>query len=146
MPAYEEDFYAWTFEQARFLRERRFDLLDIEHLADEIEDIAKGEVRELTKEISALLAYLIRWHFLPDERTISWSVTIEVVRLQVAEVLEESPSLRPWLDEPLTIQSAWANALAQLLTDSEQNPFPNACPWAIDDVLSDDWLPSRTNL
>jgi hypothetical protein len=142
MPAHEEDFYAWTFEQARFLRERRFDLLDIEHLADEIEDIAKRESRELTKDISALLAYLIRWHFLPGERTISWSVTIEVVRLQVAEVLDESPSLRLCLDEPQTLHLAWANALAQLLTDSDQKPYPDACPWAIDDVLSDDWLPN----
>jgi hypothetical protein len=141
MPAYEEDFYAWTFEQARFLRERRFDLLDIEHLADEIEDIAKREVRELTKDISELLAYLIRWHFLPGERSISWSVTIEIVRLQVSEVLGESPSLRPCLDEPQTLHWAWANALAQLLTDSDQNPYPDACPWAMDDVLSNDWLP-----
>jgi hypothetical protein len=142
MPAYDEDFYAWTFEQARFLRERRFDLLDIEHLADEIEDIAKREVRELTKDISALLVYLIRWHFLPGERNISWSVNIEVVRLQVTEVLEESPSLRLCLNEPQTLQSAWTNALAQLLTGSDPNPYPDACPWTIDDVLSNDWLPN----
>jgi Domain of unknown function DUF29 len=32
--------------------ERRFDMLDIEHLADEIEDVAKAELRELTKEVS----------------------------------------------------------------------------------------------
>jgi hypothetical protein len=142
MPVYDEDFYAWTVEQARFLRARRFDLLDIEHLADEIEDIAKREVRELAKDISALLAYLIRWHFLPGERSISWSVTMEIVRLQVAEVLGESPSLRRCLDEPQTLQLAWANALAQVLTDSDQIPYPDECPWAIDDVLSDDWLPN----
>jgi hypothetical protein len=52
MPAYDEDVYAWAFEQARFLREGRFDLLDIEHLADEIENVAKEEVRELIKRMS----------------------------------------------------------------------------------------------
>ena len=41
MPAYDEDVFAWAFEQARFLREGRFDLLDIEHLADEIDDVWK---------------------------------------------------------------------------------------------------------
>ncbi|WP_408529742.1 DUF29 family protein [Paraburkholderia nemoris] len=37
----DEDVFAWAVEQARFLREGRFDLLDIEHIADEIEDVGK---------------------------------------------------------------------------------------------------------
>jgi hypothetical protein len=32
---YDIDFYAWTQEQARLLRERRFADLDLEHLIDE---------------------------------------------------------------------------------------------------------------
>jgi hypothetical protein len=33
----------WSEEQARLLRARRFAELDIEHLADEIEDVAKAK-------------------------------------------------------------------------------------------------------
>ena len=36
---YEGDFYNWTQEQARLLRERRFDDLDLENLVDEVESV-----------------------------------------------------------------------------------------------------------
>ncbi len=34
---YERDFYSWLMEQARHLREGRFDALDRDNLAEEIE-------------------------------------------------------------------------------------------------------------
>jgi hypothetical protein len=141
MPAYDEDFYAWAFEQARFLREGHFDHLDIEHLADEIENVVKAELRELTKQMSVLLAYLLKWRYLPAERTGSRSAMIEARRLGIAEILEESPSLRARIYEPRTFQLIWADALAQATTESGHDWFPSECPWAIDDVLSEDWLP-----
>jgi len=41
---YDEDVILWAEEQARLLRARRFDELDIEHVADEIEDVGKSEL------------------------------------------------------------------------------------------------------
>lgn len=41
--AYEKDINAWANEQARLLRARRFELLDVEHIAGEIEDVGKCE-------------------------------------------------------------------------------------------------------
>jgi hypothetical protein len=81
MPAYDEDVYAWVFEQARFLREGRFDLLDVEHLADEIESVAKEEVRELIERMSVLLSRLLAWSYLPAQRTSRNSALIEARRL-----------------------------------------------------------------
>lgn len=46
MHAYETDIVAWANEQARLLRARRFEELDIEHIAEEIEDVGKSEQRE----------------------------------------------------------------------------------------------------
>ena len=37
--SYDRDIVAWANEQARLLREGRFEALDIEHIADEIEDV-----------------------------------------------------------------------------------------------------------
>jgi hypothetical protein len=45
MQLYEEDLAAWAREQARQLRAGWFDLLDIEHLAEEIEDVGRSEQR-----------------------------------------------------------------------------------------------------
>ena len=33
---YDKDFVQWTAETARLLRERRFDQIDVEHIAEEI--------------------------------------------------------------------------------------------------------------
>ena len=45
--AYEKDIVAWANEQASFIRAGRFDLLYLEHIAEEIEDVGKSEQREL---------------------------------------------------------------------------------------------------
>lgn len=39
--AYDEDFAAWSKEQAQHLRDGRLDLLDLSHLAEEFETSAK---------------------------------------------------------------------------------------------------------
>src|ERR1700737_4467338 len=86
MPAYDEDVFAWAFEQARFLREGRFDLLDIEHLADEIDDVWKTELRELIKQISALFVSLAVTHRRKSRKAVTERVHANSWRL-----------FRPWM-------------------------------------------------
>ena len=38
---YETDVVAWANEQAQLIRDRKFALLDLEHIAEEIEDVGK---------------------------------------------------------------------------------------------------------
>ena len=40
---YDQDVMAWAAEQARLIRTGQFDQLDIEHIADEIDDVGKSE-------------------------------------------------------------------------------------------------------
>ena len=58
---YENDIVAWANEQARLLRASRFDLLDLEHLAEEIEDVGRSEQRELANRMAVLLAHPLKW-------------------------------------------------------------------------------------
>jgi len=74
--------------------------------------------------------------------TASRSALIEARRLDVTEILDDSPSLRAKVDEPRTFQLIWADALAQATAESGHDWFPSECPWAIDDVLSEGWLPA----
>lgn len=41
------------------LREGRFVLLDIEHIADEIESVGKSELRDLANNMTELITYLL---------------------------------------------------------------------------------------
>ena len=54
----ETDGVAWASEQARILRAGHVELLDSDRLAEETEDVGKGEQRELAIGISVLLAQL----------------------------------------------------------------------------------------
>ena len=61
---YDSDIIAWASEQARLLRTGQFDRLDIEHIAEEIEDVGKSEQRELENRMANLLAHLLKWQLI----------------------------------------------------------------------------------
>jgi len=70
--SYETDIVAWTNEQAQLVRAGRFELLDLEHIAEEIEDVGKSEQRELASRMTILLAHLLKWQFQPEQQGRSW--------------------------------------------------------------------------
>ena len=43
---YDGDIIAWANQQAEFIRNKQFDLLDLENIAEEILDVGKSEFRE----------------------------------------------------------------------------------------------------
>ena len=141
--SYETDIVAWANEQATFIRAGRFDQLDLTHIAEEIEDVGKTEQRELANRMVLLLAHLLKWQYQPDRRGASWEKTIKAQRKEIAYSLDESPSLKPKLDEVRWIDVVWARAVAQAVNETELDCFPETCPWSIpDEVLSEAWFPS----
>ena len=52
---YEADFYQWSLEQARLLRSGEWKAVDIEHLAEEIEDMGKGVRREWESRLKVFI-------------------------------------------------------------------------------------------
>lgn len=143
MQTYEKDINAWANEQARLLRAGRFDLLDIEHIAGEIEDVGKSEQRELASRVAVLLAHLLKWQYQPERRGASWEKTIRAQRKEIAYVLDESPSLAPKLQEPRWLDMVWSRALAQAVSETGLDCFPEECPWAVqDEILAASWFPA----
>ena len=75
--AYDEDLYSWSLEQAKLLREHKFDQIDLEHIIEEIEDMSKSEKRALESFLETLLMHLLKWQYQPfyiGRR--SWELTI----------------------------------------------------------------------
>src|SRR5713101_4633866 len=93
---YETDFYAWTQEQARLLRERRFDDLDLDNLVDEVVTVGSSEKREIRNRLKILLTHLLKWKFQSGLRGPSWRRTIREQRESIAEIVAGSPSLRAY--------------------------------------------------
>jgi hypothetical protein len=141
MEGYEQDFYAWTQRTAELLRARRFDEADIEHVAEEIEDMGRRDVRELNSRMQVLLAHLLKWQVQSDRRSPPWRATITTQRLELDGVLAQSPSLRPKLASGLADNYARAVKRAAAETGLGSDRFPATCPYRIEQVLDEDFLP-----
>ena len=139
--AFEEDYVAWTLEQARLLRSGAFSELDAENIAEELDDMGRSVRRELRNRFSVLIMHLLKWRYQVGFRSRSWASTIEEQRQQVKELLDESPSLRPVVINELTRAYAAARKKAAAETGFPENTFPAKCPFTADQVLAEDFLP-----
>ena len=141
MNTYDTDVVAWAARQAQLLRARRFDELDVENVAEEIEDVGKSEQRELASRMAVLLAHLLKWQFQPERRGKSWERSIVDQRRLVRRRLGRTPSLRPMLVDPEWQDDMWADAVAQATKDTGLEDWPEHCAWSFEDVLGEGWLP-----
>jgi uncharacterized protein DUF29 len=55
--AYDEDFFAWTQQQARLLRDGDLADIDAQNLAEEIESMGKSDRREIRNRLVVLLTF-----------------------------------------------------------------------------------------
>jgi hypothetical protein len=145
---YDRDFYAWIQSQVQALRARRFDALDAENLAEEVEDVGRSLRRELTSRLRVTIAHLLKCQYEPEKRSDSWQSTLDEQRWNAREILQESPSLRPQLHEILGTAYKSACLLAAremgLTKLQRQRTFPSECPWSIEQLLDDDFLPKAS--
>lgn len=111
MVKYSEDIVAWAIEQASYLRNRRFEQLDIENIADALEDIVKGEQRELAEHLASLTALTLTG-------IIETAYDAEMAAIRY--LLQESPSLVKKFKEPKWRELVEAKILAQVIwTDGD---------------------------
>jgi hypothetical protein len=142
--AYDEDFYAWSQEQARLLREGRLNEIDAASVAEEIESLGKSDRRELRRRLTVLLTHLLKWHFQPEQRSGSWRSTIREQRRQIEELLDDSPSLRPMIEGMLGKSYADARANAADETGRALDAFPADCPYTAKTLLDLGFWPGPT--
>jgi hypothetical protein len=96
-PPYELDGYGWALAQAKLLRARRFDLLDVENVAEEIESVGKSEQSSAESALRVLMMHILKWQHQPERRGRSWAASIAIQRVEFARMMSENPSLKPKL-------------------------------------------------
>ncbi|HVH81803.1 MAG TPA: DUF29 domain-containing protein [Stellaceae bacterium] len=138
--AYDEDFFAWTQEQARLLREGDFSQIDVENAAEELEDMGRSLRNELRSRLAVLVTHLLKWQYQPGHQSRSWSSTIREQRQEIADLLDESPSLRSAANDFTRIY-ARARTKAVRETGLPEETFPDECPYTPEQILSEDFLP-----
>jgi hypothetical protein len=152
---YEQDFYVWTQRQAEALRrlaETRPNVeLDFPHLIEEVEDLGTGQRDAVRSQLRRIIEHCLKLEYSRslDPRG-GWYDSIIDARAELDDKL--SPSLRRDLDDQL--QRLWTrsrtkaeNALRRFGEPDAAALLPPDCPYALDDLLADDWYPiSRRGL
>ena len=138
---YDEDFCEWTRRSAELLRAGRFEQADIEHIAEEIEDMGKRDLKELNSRVRVLLSYLLKWQLQPEKKSRSWERTIASQRTELGQLLEDSPSLRVRIQPNLRHIYQKSVQLAVLDTGLPNSQFPSEIPFTVEQILDPEFLP-----
>ena len=143
---YDDDFYAWTQEQAELLRQGTAggNRLDFDLIAEEIEDLGKSELHT----VQSLCEHIIE-HFL----NIEYSGLSEPVRHWRREIAEWRVQVRRKSTRSILAKVGLAEryqTAAKLLRYLEDDipgltaRIPAECPYSLDQILGsgdDDWFP-----
>ena len=140
---YDQDFYAWANEQAGLLRAGNLSAADIEHIAEEIESMGKTEKRELVSRLTVLLLHLLKWRYQPNLQGPSWRTTIVNQRFDIADHLDDNPSLKSLLAEAMTRAYRKAIRDAGLETGLSDSTFPTTCPWTFEQIMDEAFWPAE---
>ena len=139
---YEADFHAWATEQATLLRAGRLSDIDVEHIAEEIETLGRGERREMVNRLSVLLLHLLKWAYQPERRGKSWELNIKEQRRQLARHLRDNPSLGAWTDQAMADAYGDAVLRAELEINFAIGMLPWNCPYRFEQALDEAFWPA----
>lgn len=138
---YERDFYAWTVEQATALRSGQLRRVDLEHVAEEVEDMGKSQRRAVKSAVTVILIHLLKYRYQPDHRSNSWRATLREHRRRVRDDLADSPSLRPYTDRVFAECYRDARAAAADESGLSISTFPTMCPFTPEQAFDSGFLP-----
>ncbi|MDX2242146.1 MAG: DUF29 domain-containing protein [Leptolyngbyaceae cyanobacterium bins.302] len=128
---YDRDLNLWVEDTVAKLKARQFDQLDLDNLIDEVEALSRSDKRELRNRLRVLLSHLLKRRYVDAAEDVrGWELTIREQRSALAQILEDSPSLKSYLLNNLS--QAWQKALAETREDYPMVEFPNEYPFPND--------------
>ena len=138
---HDNDFYAWSLEQAALLRAGRGGEADLATIAEEIESMGKTEKRELVSRLTVLLLHLLKLERQPAGRSNPWRLSIANARDEIADLLDDNPSLKAIIGGVMTSAYRYARRKAAIETDLAEDAFPTQCPWNFVSAMDEGFWP-----
>jgi len=141
---YDTDFVEWADHTAALLREGRLDEVDMEHLIEEVESLGGSQRSAVLSQLTRMLVHLIKQRVQPERSGSSWRSSITDALIQIAGELDQSPSLRRYLEQSLGRSWKLARRLAISETElprSRHSEIPDHCPYTIEELLEGDPKP-----
>ncbi|MBE9089481.1 DUF29 domain-containing protein [Microcystis aeruginosa LEGE 11464] len=141
---YEKDYYLWIEKTISLLENRQFSDLDLENLIEEISSMGKSEKRSLESYLTRLLEHLLKlvyWQSELEYNQRGWKNEIRNFRLRIQQIIEDSPSLKPYLSEIFSPCYQNARKLFLDLSGMAENLVGLAPICTIEQALNEDWFP-----
>jgi hypothetical protein len=133
---HQQDLYSWLVEQARLVRDGRWQAIDQDNLAKEIERLAQQQFDTLASAIHGLLTHLLKWDHPAIRRSRGRVQSMQSQRQAVADVLVRNPGLAPRIPEALAHCYRKARAEAANDVGLDENSFPAKCPYEWDEIVA----------
>ena len=134
--SYDRDFYTWSLEQARHVREGSWDALDRDNVAEEIESLGREQFNKLSSALRVLMLHMLKCDHQPELRSRSWALSIETQRLELGDIIVDNPGLRPRIPEAIARGYRKARLEAARETGIAEESFPETCPYAWNDIVA----------
>jgi hypothetical protein len=136
---YDQDFYAWTQAQAQALRMhfRSDNRLDVEHLAEEIDDLGGSELQAVESFVEQIIAHLLKLDYSAqtDPRA-HWRA--EILNFRMSADRKMSPTIRRKVEGDLEGSYARARQIAvagAIVHEPDLiRRLPRTCPYDWDAV------------
>ena len=91
--------------------------------------------------MAVLLVHLLKWEYQPEHQSGGWQRTIKEQRKAIARRLKNTPSLKDSINDSEWFEDVWGDAISIAINETGISNFPEACPWTIENILSEHWLP-----
>ena len=141
---YEQDFVAWSDEQALLLEQQRYEELDLANLVEEVKDLGNRHRDAIESHLTRLLMHLLKWHYQEEKRSSSWLETIKEARKQIGRLIRKHPVLAVHIETVLQECYMDAKEDAADETGLPLEIFPVACTYSLKgEVLNPDFLPTK---
>jgi hypothetical protein len=139
---YETDFHAWALEMAQLIKNKQFDKLDVEHLAEEIESMGASERNALESRLIELMLHLLKWQFQSERKGRSWKLSIDKQRIGIDKILKQNPSLKHQYQQRVDECYVYAKRYAASETKLPISSFPETCPYSVEQLFDFEFLPN----
>ncbi|MBV8886609.1 MAG: DUF29 domain-containing protein, partial [Chroococcidiopsidaceae cyanobacterium CP_BM_RX_35] len=110
--------------------------VDWVNLIEEIESLGRNDKRALKSQTTRVIMHLLKWQYQPERRSNSWRGSIIEGRIQIRDLLADSPSLKPYLIS--IFANCYRDAVEQASAETglQTEKFPNNCPYMVEDFLN----------
>ena len=134
---YDTDFAEWTARMAASLRAGSMGEVDLEHVAEEIEDLGTRDRWAVHAQMLRPLLPQIKRRIQPERESASCRRSIINSQERIATRLKDSPSLVVYLERELNDIYVRAARGALFETGVRSASLPDQCPFTLDQLLGE---------